>query len=224
MTAEPGLAILLVEDDPDLRGVLVRIFETAGYAVHAAPDAQSGMRLALTVPVSVMVIDRGLPDGDGADLIARLRERGIETPALLLTASGSVQARVVGLDSGADDYVVKPFDTSELLARVQGLLRRQLDEPDALLLGHGRLEPAHLRVVLPEGGAVSLSPAETLLLTQLARRPARVFSRDELREALSPGTSSPGLVDTHVYGIRRKLGPDVIRTVRGVGYRAGEVS
>jgi two-component system, OmpR family, response regulator QseB len=214
-------ALLVVEDDPDLRSVLVRLFEAHGYAVLPAPDAQSGLHLALTRHLGVLVVDRRLPDGDGADLVARLRERGVATPALLLTASGSVQDRVGGLDSGADDYVVKPFDTSELLARVHGLLRRNPDDPDALPLGAARLHVQRMQAELADGTLVALTPAETTLLAQLARRPSRVFSRDELREALSAEPTGPSLVDTYVYALRQKLGPDVVRTVRGVGYRAG---
>lgn len=215
--------LLLVEDDRDLSALLVRLLEGDGYAVEAVRDIQSGIHAALTRPISVMVVDRRLPDGDGSDLVARLRRRGVSTPALMLTAFGSVEDRVGGLDSGADDYVVKPFDSTELLARLRALLRRHLEAADVLPLGKGRLQVDAQQAILPDGTTVELSPAEASLLVQLARRPSRVFTRDELREALSPGTTSPSLVDTYVYTIRRKLGRDAVRTVRGVGYRAGEL-
>jgi two-component system response regulator QseB len=201
----------------------VRLFEGDGYAVEAVRDIQSGIHAALTRPISVMVVDRRLPDGDGSDLVARLRRRGVSTPALMLTAFGSVEDRVGGLDSGADDYVVKPFESRELLARLRALLRRHLEAADDLPLGAGHLRAETQQAVLSDGTAVDLSPAESSLLVQLARRPSRVFTRDELRDALSPGTTSPSLVDTYVYTIRRKLGRDAVRTVRGVGYRAGEL-
>jgi len=220
---EDTATVLLVEDDRDLAGLLVRFFETHGYTVEAVGDVQSGLHAALTRQISVMVVDRRLPDGDGVDLVARLRRRGVSTPALMLTAFGSVEDRVGGLDSGADDYLVKPFDSHELLARVRALLRRHLETADVLPLGAGHLLTDALQAVLSDGTHIDLSPAESALLVQLARRPSRVFTREELREALSPGTSSPSLVDTYVYTIRRKLGRAAVRTVRGVGYRAGEL-
>lgn len=216
--------LLLVEDDRGLRTLLVRLFEGEGYAVQAVPDVQSGLHAALTGSHAVMVVDRRLPDGDGVDLITRLRRQGLATPVLVLTAHGTVRDRVEGLDGGADDYLVKPFDSAELLARVRSLLRRHLDDVAVSLpLGTARLDTATNAVVLADQSSVELSPAEGAFLAQLARRPTRVFSRDELRDSLAPGTTSLSLVDTYVYAIRRKLGRDVIRTVRGVGYRAGEL-
>ncbi|GAB3065136.1 response regulator transcription factor [Pedococcus soli] len=216
--------LLLVEDDRGLRTLLVRLFEGEGYAVQAVPDVQSGLHAALTGSHAVMVVDRRLPDGDGVDLITRLRRQGLATPVLVLTAHGTVRDRVEGLDGGADDYLVKPFDSAELLARVRSLLRRHLDDVAVSLpLGTARLDTATNAVVLADQTSVELSPAEGAFLAQLARRPTRVFSRDELRDSLAPGTTSLSLVDTYVYAIRRKLGRDVIRTVRGVGYRAGEL-
>lgn len=216
--------LLLVEDDRGLRTLLVRLFEGEGYAVQAVPDVQSGLHAALTGSHAVMVVDRRLPDGDGVDLITRLRRQGLATPVLVLTAHGTVRDRVEGLDGGADDYLVKPFDSAELLARVRSLLRRHLDDVAVSLpLGTARLDTATNAVVLEDQSSVELSPAEGAFLAQLARRPTRVFSRDELRDSLAPGTTSLSLVDTYVYAIRRKLGRDVIRTVRGVGYRAGEL-
>ncbi len=216
--------LLLVEDDRELRDLLVRLFEGQGYAVQAVPDVQSGLHAALTGSHAVMVVDRRLPDGDGVELVSRLRRQGVTTPVLVLTAHGTVRDRVEGLDGGADDYLVKPFDSAELLARVRSLLRRHLDDTAVQLpLGAARLDTATNVVVLADDRSVELSPAEGAFLAQLARRPTRVFSRDELRDSLAPGTRSLSLVDTYVYGIRRKLGRDVIRTVRGVGYRAGEL-
>lgn len=224
MADASGAELLLVEDDRELRDLLVRLFQGQGYAVQAVPDVQSGLHAALTGSHAVMVVDRRLPDGDGVDLVSRLRRQGLTTPVLVLTAHGTVRDRVEGLDGGADDYLVKPFDSSELLARVRSLLRRHLDDSAVLLpLGTARLDTATNVVALGDGAAVELSPAEGAFLAQLARRPSRVFSRDELRGSLAPGTRSLSLVDTYVYGIRRKLGRDVIRTVRGVGYRAGEL-
>jgi two-component system response regulator QseB len=218
-----GDALLLVEDDRDLSALLGRLFTEHGFLVDAVRDVHTGLHLALTRTFAVLVVDRRLPDGDGADLVARLRHRGVPTPVLILTAHGAVQDRVDGLDAGADDYLVKPFEATELLARVRALLRRHTESAAVLPLGGGSLDTESLEAVLDDGTRIGLSPAEAALLAQLARRPTRVFSRDELRASLSPGTVSDSLIDTHVYAIRRKLGRAAIRTVRGIGYRAGEL-
>ncbi len=220
----PGaVSLLLVEDDRELALLLTRLFTAEGFAVHTAGDVRSGLHAGLTAGAAVMVVDRRLPDGDGVELVTRLRQRGIATPALILTAHGTVQDRVEGLNGGADDYLVKPFDSSELLARVHALLRRHLDTAVVLPLGSANLHVESLEVELPDGSRVALSPAEGALLMQLARRPSRIFSREELRENLAPGTMSTSLVDTYVYALRRKLGRSAVRTVRGIGYRAGDV-
>jgi two-component system response regulator QseB len=221
--ASEGESLLVVEDDRELAGLLVRLFTEQGYLVAAVRDVQGGLHRALTSPFSALVVDRRLPDGDGAQLVARLRQRGLATPVLMLTAHGSVHDRVSGLDAGADDYLVKPFDAAELLARVRALLRRHLETAAVLPLGGGGLDTQSLEAVFHDGRRVALSPAEAALLAQLARRPTRVFSRDELRSLLSPGTVSDSLIDTQVYSIRRKLGRAAVRTVRGIGYRAGEL-
>lgn len=218
-----GESLLLVEDDRELAALLVRLFTEQGYLVAAVRDVQGGLHRALTNTFAVLVVDRRLPDGDGAQLVTRLRQRGVSTPVLMLTAHGGVRDRVSGLDAGADDYLVKPFDSTELLARVRALLRRHVESAVVLPLGEGSLDTATSEAVFGDGHRVALSAAEAALLAQLARRPTRVFPRDELRAALSPGTVSDSLIDTYVYTVRRKLGRGSIRTVRGVGYRAGEL-
>jgi two-component system response regulator QseB len=225
-TASPrgaGESLLLVEDDRELSALLVRLFTEQGYVVTAVRDLQGGLHSGLTATFSVLVVDRRLPDGDGAQLVARLRQRGVSTPVLVLTAQGAVHDRVSGLDAGADDYLVKPFDSTELLARIRALLRRHAEGAAVLPLAGGALDTESLEVVLDDGRRVGLSPAESTLLGLLARRPTRVFSREELRSSLSPDAVSDSLIDTHVYAIRRKLGRAAVRTVRGIGYRAGEL-
>ncbi|GAA2169148.1 response regulator transcription factor [Pedococcus bigeumensis] len=225
-TSRPGEgeSLLLVEDDRELAALLERLFSEQGYQVDAVRDVQGGLHSALTTSYSVLVVDRRLPDGDGAELVSRLRRNGVTTPALMLTAHGAVHDRVSGLDAGADDYLVKPFESTELLARIRALLRRHVESAAVLPLGAGFLDTATAEGVFGDGRRVTLSAAESALLAHLARRPTRVFSRDELRATLSPGTVSDSLIDTYVYTIRRKLGRAAIRTVRGVGYRAGELA
>jgi DNA-binding response OmpR family regulator len=212
--------LLLAEDDRSLAPLLVEILSETFQVTHV-PDGQSALHAALTRRFDVMVIDRGLPAIEGADLVRRLRSRGVSTPILLLTARGTTADRVEGLDSGAEDYLVKPFEIDELLARLRALLRRHRDEADVLEIGQRRLEVPSRRVVGGGEDPVELSPRETRLLEILARRPNRVFTRLELLEAVFDTTDGFGAVDTYVYYLRRKLGRSVIRTVHGLGYQLG---
>ncbi|MBO0870991.1 MAG: response regulator transcription factor [Micromonosporaceae bacterium] len=213
--------MLVVEDDAELRAMLERLLQDSGYAVDVAGDGQAGLHLALTRSYDVLLVDRGLPAIDGLDLLRRLRRRGIATPALFLTAYGELSDRVAGLDAGAEDYVVKPFEVDELLARLRALRRRHLATATVLTLGSGELDVASRAVRLADGTEVVLSAREMALLHALAVRPNRVFSRDELRELVFEAAESASIVDTYVHYLRRKLGSGVVRTVWGLGYRAG---
>jgi DNA-binding response OmpR family regulator len=223
MTDSPsGFRVLVVEDDRDLSGMLTELLGEEGYAVTVAPDGQAGLHLGLVRPWDLLVVDRGLPGVEGVDLVRRLRQRGVATPALVLTARGTVADRVEGLDAGAQDYLVKPFEVDELLARLRALLgRARLGEGAAeLSLGHRRLIVGEGRVVDGEAEVI-LSRREALLLETLARRPRQVFTRDDLLMRAFDNAETAGAVDTYVYYLRRKLGKDSIETVHGVGYRLG---
>ena len=222
-TSADGRRILLVEDDVVLASLVERLLVAQGYEVLTASSAQACLHVALTSEVDALVLDRRLPDGDGLEVIGRLRSRGVVIPTLVLTAQGSVADRVAGLDSGADDYLVKPFDPDELLARVRAILRRPGQDSGWLCLGEGGLDVEGVCAVRPDGSRVELSRGEAALIELLARRPNRVFTREEVRAALSPDARSSSLVDTYVYAVRQKLGRSAVRTVRGVGYRAGEI-
>ncbi len=213
--------VLVVEDDRELGELLTRLLTDAGYRVDLATDGQRGLHLALTREYEVLVIDRGLPGIEGLDLTARLRRRGIRTPVLILTAYAALADRVAGLDAGAEDYVTKPFEIDELLARLRALRRRHENAAEVLALGEGELDLAARVARRRDGTEVELSGREAALLRILAMRPGRVFSRDELREHVFEAAESPSIVDTYVHYLRRKLGTGVIRTVRGVGYRIG---
>jgi two-component system response regulator QseB len=220
--AEPsGSAILLVEDDRALSSLLTTLLTEAGHRVDLAPDGQAGLHKGLTGRYDVLVLDRGLPVLDGVELLRRLRARGVATPALVLTARGSLADRVEGLDAGAEDYLVKPFEVEELLARVRALTRRHIDHAETLSLGSRRLNPATRVVSGGSGPDVELSGRECELLRVLAARPGQVFSRADLLQRVFDAAESPGAVDTYVHYLRRKLGKDVIRTVHGLGYRLG---
>ena len=221
MTVPGAPRLLLVEDDAELAGMLRRLLSSEGYQVEVAPDGQAGLHLGLTRRYDLVVLDRGLPAIEGLDLLGRLRRRGFLAPVLVLTARGAVADRVAGLDAGAEDYLVKPFDLEELLARLRALLRRHADTAEAISLGAAVLELGDRSVRLPDGPRVELSGREFELLRQLALRPTRVFTREELRERVFDRADSDSIVDTYVYYLRRKLGGGSIQTVRGVGYRMG---
>jgi DNA-binding response OmpR family regulator len=215
--------LLVVEDDRALAALLVELFAEQGYHVDTAFDGQQGLHRALTGSYDAMIVDRGLPVMDGSDLIALLRSRGVTTPALLLTARGSVADRVEGLDAGAQDYLVKPFEIPELLARLRALLRRTDDAAITVRAGGLRLDRLHRRVsgVTPNGLDVELSEREASLLALLMMAPKRVFTRAQLLDLVFDGAETPGAVDSYVHYLRRKLGKHVIRTVHGAGYRFG---
>lgn len=213
--------MLLIEDDPTLRSMLAELLSAEGYRVTTAADGQRGLHSALTDEFDALVIDRGLPGIEGLDLLMRLRKRGHETPALILSALNNPLDRVVGLDAGAEDYVGKPFDVDELLARLRALLRRHRQEATTLPIPGGALDVASRTVSLDSGPNVVLSPRELELLEHLARRPRQIFARDDLLAVVFIGSEDAGLVDTYVHYLRRKLGRGVIDTVRGLGYRLG---
>jgi len=212
--------LLLIEDDQVLAPLLEELLRQ-DYRVDTAGDGQRGLHLALTREYDAMVIDRGLPAIEGVDLVQRLRSRGLSTPILLLTARGTLAERVEGLDAGAEDYLVKPFEIDELLARIRAMLRRHPDTSAVLSLGSRNLRIDSRTVVGADAEPVELSRSESELLATLARRPDRVFTRPELLAAVFDPADGSGTVDTYVYYLRRKLGRRVIRTVYGVGYQLG---
>jgi DNA-binding response OmpR family regulator len=213
--------LLLVEDDTQLSAMLAKLLFEEGYLVDVAYDGQRGLHLGLTGKHEVLLVDRGLPAVEGVDLIRRLRRDGISAPVLILTAWGTLDDRVEGLDAGAEDYLVKPFEIKELLARLRALVRRHREVADLLPLGHRRLMVAERRVVGAGQDDIGLSARECDLLQILARHPKQIFSREELLHRVFSAADATGSVDTYVHYLRRKLGRDAVRTVRGQGYRMG---
>ena len=222
--------LLLVEDERELAAMLTSLLRSEGYRVDTVYDGQAGLHKALTTRYDALVLDRGLPGIDGVDLLRRLRRSGVNAPALMLTAYDSIADRVEGLDSGAQDHLGKPFEVDELLARLRALVRRTGADEDSEIvdLGERRLDVAARLVI---GGDpddddiadIALSDREAALLRMLAARPTRVFTRNELRERVFEDAESDAVVETYVSYLRRKLGADAVRTVRGVGYRMGKV-
>jgi two-component system response regulator QseB len=213
--------LLLVEDDGELAEMLVDLFAAEGYPTDHASDGQRGLHFGLTRQYRLIVVDRGLPGIDGLDVVARLRQRAVSARILMLTALGGTADVVAGLDAGADDYLAKPFEVTELLARARALSRRAVDDAEVIPLGAGRLHTALRGAYLPNGEFVSLSGREFALIRSLATRPRAVHSRAQLRGHIFHGADSESIVDTYVHYLRRKLGPGIVRTVHGLGYQIG---
>lgn len=225
MSPVPAPRLLLVEDDPALGPLLIELLAD-GFAAELAADGPAGLQRGLAGDWDVMVVDRGLPGIDGIRLITALRGQGIDTPILILTALGAVADKVAGLDAGANDYLVKPFDVDELAARLRALTRNagpRMERASSGLLAVGSWELAERSQLLtsPYGGRVELSPTESRLLAILAADPERVFTRVDLLELVFTVDDGPGIVDTYVHHLRKKTARSIIRTVHGTGYQLG---
>jgi two-component system OmpR family response regulator/two-component system response regulator QseB len=214
------MRILVVEDDPLLGDALQVGLRQRGFDVDWVQDGVAAELALRTEPFAAAVLDVGLPRLDGIEVLRRARARGSRTPVLVLTARDAIDARVRGLDSGADDYVVKPVDLDELAARLRALVRRSRGEPAAVLqIGRLRLDPAS-RSVAFHGEPVMLQAREFNLLQELMLNAGRVLSREQLAARLYAWGEEvdSNAVEVHVHHLRRKLASEVIRTVRGVGY------
>ncbi|HEY3384349.1 MAG TPA: response regulator transcription factor [Vicinamibacterales bacterium] len=219
------MRILVVEDDPTIASFLVNGLQEAGFAVDAAGDGARGLHLALTEPYDAAVLDLMLPERDGLSVLEEIRKHRIATPVLILSARRSVDDRVKGLQAGGDDYLTKPFAFSELLARIQALIRRSQGtvEPTRLVAGELTLDLITRRV--ERGGrSIDLRPREFALLEYLMRNAGRVISKTMIMEHVWDYSFDPrtNVVDVLVFRLREKVdrGFDVkmIHTVRGVGY------
>lgn len=213
------MRILVVEDEPDLLASLAQALREEDYAVDTAADGEEGLYKAQSWDYDALVLDIMLPRLDGWGVLARLRQTK-RTPVLLLTARDTSRDRVRGLDSGADDYVVKPFDLPELLARLRALIRRCTGQASAVIeVGDVRLDTA-ARTVTHAGAAVALTGREYGLLEFLARHRGEVVTRTTLYEHLfdEDDESLSNLLDVHVSNLRKKLGAELITTRRGHGY------
>lgn len=215
------MRLLLVEDDEMIGEPVLEFMRRAGYAIDWARDGREA-ELSLDHDVyDVVLLDLGLPRADGIEVLSRYRRRGGSAPVIILTARDAVENRVAGLDAGADDYLVKPFDLDELAARVRAMLRRRTGQTNPLYT-HGdlTLNPVSHEASL-RGERLSLLPREFSVLQALIEEPKRVFTRSELEEKLYGWGEEVGsnTIEVHVSNLRRKLGAELIVTVRGVGYR-----
>lgn len=221
--------MLVVEDEPKIAQVARDYLERAGFGVLTAGDARSAISQARSAKPDLVVLDLGLPDQDGLDVIRSLRSAS-KLPIVVLTARGDESDRVVGLELGADDYVVKPFSPNELVARVRAVLRRATDEAptDVVRARDLTLDIPKLRATVGDR-IVDLTATEFQLLVALARSPGRVLTRSQLLDAVRGVAfeSYERAIDAHIKNIRRKIEPDprrprYIETVYGVGYRFAE--
>jgi two-component system response regulator QseB len=215
-------SLLLIEDDPQLGPIICDVLDEV-YDVTLVADGTEGLKTAQQGDYDALVVDRRLPGLDGVTLVRRLRESGVGNPVLLLTALATVGDRVEGLDAGADDYLVKPFEFEELLARLRAIRRVHPVGGQPLALGDWEFYPAHHAIHSPYTGRVVLTPKESALLELLANEPARTFSREKILTTVFDTGERPGTVDTYVHYIRRKTEHDLIETVRGRGYRIGQL-
>jgi len=214
------MRVLIVEDDPLLGDALKAGLKQRGFEPDWVQDGREAQTAMGVEPFAAIVLDLGLPGIGGLDLLRRERARGNTVPVLILTARDAVHDRIAGLDSGADDYVVKPTDLDELAARLRALVRRSRGVPDPLLrVGDLTLDAAS-RGVARDGRSVDLQPKEFTLLQELMLNAGRVLSREQLEERLYRWGEEveSNAVEVHVHHLRRKLGADVVKTIRGVGY------
>ncbi len=220
------MRILLVEDDDLLASGLLLALHRAHYTVEHVRDGSAALHALADNQFGLVVLDLGLPGLDGTEVLKAVRARGDHVPVLILSARDATRDRILGLDLGADDYLVKPFELDELLARLRVLARRRSGNPvNQLQLGELVLDMEGLSVTW-QGMPVDMARLEFMLLKKMAESPQRVFSRAQLEESLygwGEGVES-NTIDVHVHHIRKKLSAAAIKTIRGVGYRIGLAS
>ena len=218
------MRLLLIEDDPMIGRAVHLGLGRVGFTVGWVTDGHSGQSAVMNAVYDLVVLDMGLPRVDGLSLLRELRGRRDLVPVLIISARDAVRDRIAGLNAGADDYLLKPFDLDELIARIRALLRRRAGSAvSEMTVGELTLDPAsHLATM--SGQEVTLTAKEFALLEALLRRPGAVLSRERLEESIYGWGEEVGsnAVEVHLHNLRRKLGSHVIKNIRGVGYRIAE--
>ena len=217
------MRLLLVEDDHALSKAVEQALSGQGYAIDAVGSAEAALFLLDQAPQDAVVLDLGLPDGDGIDVLKQVRKRWPALPVLILTARDSVDDRVRGLDAGADDYLTKPFEIPELVARIRAITRRASGRSDNVIsVGDITLNLAAQQVSLGDQ-LIELSGKEYRVLHTLMENQGRLMTREQIETSLYAWGDEVGsnTVEVYIHGLRKKLGKDFIKTVRGIGYGVG---
>ncbi len=215
------MRLLVVEDDPQVSRQLADALRAAGYAVDVAAEGREGRFLGESEPYDAIVLDLGLPGVDGLGVLEGWRQAGLQVPVLVLTARGTWREKVTGLRAGADDYLAKPFEVEELLARIEALLRRSGGHASPVLeAGRVRLDTSARRATR-DGVPIELTALEYRLLAYLMHHPERVISKSELTEHLYEQSfdRDSNVIEVLVNRLRKKVGPELITTRRGLGYQ-----
>ncbi|MEH6460215.1 response regulator transcription factor [Chitinimonas sp. JJ19] len=212
--------VLLIEDDLDLGSALQKSLKAAGFSSEWLRRSADAPQHPADLDYACVLLDLSLPDGSGFDLLNTWRKQGATVPIIILTARATLEERLHGLDSGADDFIVKPFATAELLSRLRAVLRRYAQQAsETWQIGPLQIEPKRHRLCLA-GAEIELSPREFQILLELAREPGAVVSKGELAQRLEP-LGEPltfSAIEVHICNLRNKIGAGHIRTIRGVGY------
>lgn len=214
------MRVLLVEDDPSLGSGLQTALKPEGYTVDWLTDGIQALHALETESFDLVILDLGLPRLDGLSVLKQARAQGRSLPVLVLTARDAIQDRIDGLDSGADDYLIKPFDTTELKARIRALLRRSSGRSQSLISFQGiELDPSSQQVSYQDK-PVNLTRREYALLHEMINQPGHVFTRDILQQLLYGWDDDveSNALEVHIHHLRKKLFPSLIRTIRGIGY------
>jgi len=214
------MRLLIVEDDPLLGEGIQTGLNNDGYAVDWVQDGEAAETALLTNEYELMVLDLGLPKRTGLEVLKSLRNSNNDLPVILLTARDTVEDRVKGLDTGADDYITKPFDLGELSARIRALLRRRGGRSNPVIEHRNLVMDPASHSVTQEGKVIDISPREFTILQLLLENRSKVMSRSRLEEGLYAWNDEveSNTVEVHIHHLRKKLGADLIRTIRGVGY------
>lgn len=215
------MRILLVEDDELLgKGIRSGLAQQTGYTIDWLKDGESAEHAILSEHFDMIILDIGLPKRNGLEVLSNIRTKGIKTPLVILSARESVTDRIKGLDTGADDYLPKPFDLNELFARLRAVARRSAGRADPLIhYGDIQLDPA-CHSVYQDETRINISPREFALLHKLLENTGHVISREQLSQSLYGWDTEidSNAVEVHIHNLRKKLGNKLIQTVRGVGY------
>lgn len=217
------MRILLIEDNPGLGNAVRDQIAAEGHMPDLAPTLSYARDLLATMPYDLILLDLGLPDGRGIDFLKALRAKGSVTPVMILTAHDRITERIEGLNAGADDYMIKPFDLAELSARIAAVARRYAGNPNPLItLGALKIDLAAHAIHGPKG-QIDLSQREWIIFEALLQRPGQIVSKSQIEDQIYAFDSEveSNTIEVYVSRLRKKLGKDVVQTLRGMGYRLG---